>query len=110
MLARRKPVAPRVWFVLLGLNLLAPFLSACRFIPRTPLDQWQRLLAGSAEQRETIQRANPAGLRVEETVTTRESPQSLPDSFAALFPEEFASLYRVHVLHGYAALIPPNSY
>jgi hypothetical protein len=110
MLARRKPVAPRVWFVLLGLNLLAPLLSACRLIPRTPLDQWQRLLAGSAEQRETIQRANPAGLRVEETVTTRESPQSLPDSFAALFPEEFASLYRVHVLHGYAALIPPNSY
>lgn len=84
---------------LLALNLVSPLLFALRYIPRAPVEQWQRLLAGGPEQQGARARFADRGLRFVE----REGA-----GFAAVFPQNLAHLYGVHVAHGYSALVPPN--
>lgn len=84
---------------LLALNLVPPALFAHRFIPRVPIERWERLLVGGPLQQEARALLAPQGLRLEERPT---SP------YAAIFPQELAHLYGVHVAHGYAALVPSN--
>lgn len=83
----------------LALNLVAPVLYARRFIPRVPIEQWQRLLAGGPAQRQARALLEPRHLRLNDEAGA---------GFSSLFPQELAHLYGVHVIHGYAALIPPN--
>jgi len=84
---------------LLALNLASPALFTRRFTPCVPVAQWESLLAGGPLQQQARSLLNPRGLRLEERAT---SP------FSGIFPATLAHLYGVHVVHGYAALVPPN--
>jgi hypothetical protein len=81
--------------VLLGLNLLPLLLFAMRFVPHGSIIQWERLLAGSEEQQRVL-----AALLPEKRLRERVA------EFSRLFPMDIAHLYRLHVVHGYAALQP----
>jgi hypothetical protein len=98
--------------IVLALNLVAPILHARRFLPRANLERWERLSEGGEMQEHLMRllKQNASGpLRLEETAATREIPRNPEDATAAVFPQEIASLYRTHVVHGYAALIPANA-
>lgn len=84
---------------LLVLNLIAPVLFARRFIPRAPIEQWQRLLAGGPLQQEARALVEARRLRLHDESST---------AFTTVFPQNLAHLYGVHGVYGYAALVPPN--
>ena len=107
-LALRSRKTPAIWCSVLILNLIAPVLYARRFIPHQPIEMWERLKAGSAEQRRVLAKTSESHGRLEETTLTSEYRNNPPDGFAGLFPQEMGAIYHVHTLHGYAALIPPN--
>jgi hypothetical protein len=109
VLFTRARTQPAAWAALLAFNLAAPLLHARRFLPRCDRGHWERLLSGSAEQQRLATLLRPAHARIEEAIATTEAPQRPADGYAAHFPQEFGSLHRLHVLHGYAALVPRNA-
>ncbi len=92
-------IRQRRWLVeiLLTMNLLPLLFFAHRFIPHTPIADWQRLLAGSDEQREVIAALAPGHLRLQDEASAR---------YQRLFPQNLSHLYSVHVIHGVSALRP----
>jgi hypothetical protein len=84
---------------LLILNLIPPILFASRFVPHGSIGVWNRLLAGTEDQRKVIDRILPGKLRVLDLA---------PVEFWKLFPQNFAHLYSIHTVHGYSALQVPT--
>jgi hypothetical protein len=99
-----------VWAGLLLLNLGAPVLYSMRFFPAAPREQWERLLAGPPEQRDFFARVKAERARLEDYTVEHLDEKGRADGFAGWLPQEFSALQRVHVLHGYAALHPPNAW
>ncbi len=109
-LALRARRTPAVWNGVLAFNLVAPLLVARHFIPHQPVEMWERLRAGSTEQRQVLAHVADSGGRLEETIFSSEFRRHPEDGFSGLFPQEFSALHHIHVLHGYAALVPPNDW
>ncbi len=109
-LALRTRRSPVVWHTVLLLNLLAPLLLARQFIPHQPVEMWQRLRAGSPEQQKILAQITNSQGRLEETILTSEIRHHPEDGFGGYFPQEFGALYHLHLLHGYAALVPANAW
>lgn len=91
----------RNWAVslLLLLNILPVVLFASRFIPRQPIQLWDRLRAGGPDQQNAIDTLQPGRLRLLETAAARND---------FLFPDAMEHLYGIHTVHGYSALIPKS--
>lgn len=83
----------------LALNLCSPMLHLRRSHSSVELAMWARMLQGNEHQRELAARLNPDFLRVEDD-------QQVPQKSA--FMQDFGQLYKVHTVHGYAALVPPT--
>lgn len=94
--ARWRSSRPAVALLLVW-NVVPLLWFTHRFIPRTPLDQWQRLRDGSATQREVAAALAGRNSRLREMA---------PGMFETLFPQTLAHLLRVHTVTAYAALIP----
>ncbi|HEY3901439.1 MAG TPA: hypothetical protein VGM54_22710 [Chthoniobacter sp.] len=88
--------------LVLLLNMAGPVLHARKYLPRVSRVLWDRLLAGGPEQQAICARVNPQFLRVADEAND-------PFQIGA-FISEFAQFYKVHVVHGYAALVPPTYY
>ncbi len=87
--------------VMLGLNLAGVLAFTRGATPEVNREMWHRLLAGGPEHQALSQRLNPGFLRLAETLDHPQGPA---------FQGEFAIFYKMHVLHGYAALTPDNYY
>ncbi|MGD1018001.1 MAG: hypothetical protein ABSA12_01655 [Verrucomicrobiia bacterium] len=88
---------PLIQPALLALNLVPLLLFTARFIPRQPMELWNRLLAGGPAQREVVDVLGDTQLRLWEIT---------PGEHQKLFPYDMAHLYRVRTIHGYSALHP----
>jgi len=84
------------WSALLVLNLVPLLLFAHRFVPRHPVERWQRLQAGGPEHQRVAAAVGP-----EERVL-----EKAPWRDAQLFPNEMQHFQRIRTIHGYAALQP----
>jgi hypothetical protein len=77
---------------------LVPLLSfAARFITKSPVATWARLLGEGPLQQRIMARIG-ANERFIDTA---------PQDYLRIFPQEISGLQRLHVAHGYAALLPP---
>ncbi|MEM6599801.1 MAG: hypothetical protein AAF649_00290 [Verrucomicrobiota bacterium] len=88
--------------ILIGLVLLLNFVPLCsfhkRFVPNHEVSMWESLKRGGPMQNQ-IREVAAGGLRVwddAEPFTEK------------VFPNSMQSLYRIHTIHGYAALQPPG--
>lgn len=90
---------PWVMPSLLALNLLPPVLFAARFVPRAPIEQWERLRAGGPGQQAAMRSLGPQHLRLLETAPLRNE---------YLFPDALQHLYQVQTVHGYSAVVPKS--
>jgi hypothetical protein len=80
---------------------LVPLLSfAERFITRSPIRMWSRLLEGGPAQKQITAQTSP----------NERFNDPAPQNYLRLFPQEISSLHRLHVAHGYAALLPENAF
>jgi hypothetical protein len=86
---------------LLALNLVPVVLFSARFIPRQPMELWNRLLAGGPAQREVVDVLGGTQLRLWEIA---------PNVHQQLFPYDMSHLYKVRTIHGYSALQPKCLY
>jgi hypothetical protein len=76
-------------------------LFTARFIPRQPMELWNRLLAGGPAQRAVADILGNTPLRLWEIA---------PGVHEELFPYALAHLYRVRTVDGYSALKPRSIY
>jgi len=93
---RSQPMAGTLLFLL---NLLPLLLFSARFIPRHPLEFWARLREGGPEQQRLMADLQGTPLRLLEEA---------PGTHEQALPLAFANLYRLRIVHGYAALRPFN--
>ena len=92
---------PLIQPALLALNLVPLLLFTARFIPRQPMELWNRLLAGGPAQRAVADALGDTPLRLWEIA---------PAEHQKLFPYALAHLYRVRTVDGYSALQPRSIY
>jgi hypothetical protein len=85
------------WVSLLILNLLPVLLFARRYIPRSEVVLWERLLEGGPEQQRVMKECSHSPQRLTETAS---------GIHELLFPGAMAHLYGVRVTHGYTGLVP----
>lgn len=91
---------PALLALLILLNAAGPALVARRSLPRPPVDQWERLLAGSEEQQALVSRVGAGRLR---------QGNAFDRQFGRFFPMQTAHFFGVHIFDGYSA-IAPSSY
>lgn len=85
--------------VLLALNLIPVLLYCHRFVPRAPVEQWQRLQAGGPAQRRVTAVLADTNFRLLDDAPTSEDK---------LFPCNLPLLYRVRTVHGFWSLMLPS--
>ncbi len=101
LLSSRVRKDPWVQPALLALNLVPVLLFSARFIPRQPMELWDRLLAGGPAQREVVDALGGTQLRLWEIA---------PHVHQQLFPYDLSHLFKVRTIHGYSALQPRSLY
>ena len=89
---------PSMLPLLLLLNVGGPALSYRRTAPRSPVEQWVRLVAGSREQRELVAQVGTGRLR---------QGKAFERQFGRFFPMQTAHFFGVQIFDGYAAIAPP---
>jgi hypothetical protein len=87
------------WPGLLALNLAPALLFAHRYIPHYDVALWDRLVAGTEEQRSVANAVNASGSRLWE-----------PEGWMRfrLLPGALCHLFEVRTVTGYSAMRPPN--
>lgn len=88
---------PLIQPALLALNLVPLLLFSMRYIPRQPMELWNRLLAGGPAQRTVTDVLGDTPLRLWEIA---------PGEHQKVFPYALTHLYRVRIVDGYSALQP----
>jgi len=88
------------WFAgtaLLTLNLVPVLIVGQQFVPRHPIQLWDRLREGGPEQRKIMARLQGSSLRLREIA---------PGPHEMAMPLALPLLYQVRCVHGYASVRP----
>jgi hypothetical protein len=85
------------WFGLVILNMVPVLSFARRYIPRSDLVLWQRLLEGGPEQKRVMKQCGHSPERLTEVA---------PGMHDLLFPGAMSHLFGIRVTHGYTGLVP----